>query len=299
MATTAPPRWDLAPIFPALDDRGFLAALEQIYADVDRLAARYDELNIRAIESRPITDEDRDALDEILAATNELQVTLRKVSSFLYAIVTTDSRDELAAALTVELQTRTAALGPLMKRLGAWCVVLDVDDLAAGGETAEAHAFTLRRLAETAELQMSEAEESLAAQLAPSASLAWARLHGDVSSQLMVGITLHDGTTEQVPMALARGLATHPDAARRRAAYDGELAAWERVEVPIAAALNGAKGEQAVLDQRRGWSDDLAPALSTNAVDRETLDAMTAAVVDSLPDFRRYFLSKADRKSTV
>ena len=60
-------------------------------------------------------------------------------------------------------------------------------------------------------------------------------------------------------MAFARGLATHPDAERRRAAYEGELAAWETVAVPLAAALNGAKGELGVLNRRRGFADDLEP----------------------------------------
>ena len=69
-------------------------------------------------------------------------------------------------------------------------------------------------------------------------------------------------------MAFARGLATHPDAARRRAAYEGELAAWATVAVPLAAALNGAKGELGVLNRRRGFADDLEPALRANNVDR-------------------------------
>ena len=81
-------------------------------------------------------------------------------------------------------------------------------------------------------------------------------------------------------MAFARGLATHPDAARRRAAYEGELEAWSTVAVPLAAALNGAKGELGVLNRRRGFTDDLEPALRANNVDRATLDAMTDAVVD-------------------
>lgn len=293
MATSAPPRWDLAPIFSGLDDRDFLAALELAYADVDRLAARYDELEVRACASRAPGDADRRAIDEVLATTNGLQIRLRRLSAYLYALVTTDSRDDHAAALTVELQTRTAALGPLQKRLAAWCAALGVDEIAATSELAAMHTFTLRQLADTAERQMGEAEESLAAQLAPSGSLAWARLHGDVSSQLQVELTLSSGEVEQVPMAMARGFATHPDPDRRRAAYLGELAAWQRVEVPLAAALNGAKGEVAVLNQRRGWPDDLEPVLRSNAVDRTTLDAMTAAVVDALGDFRRYFRAKA------
>jgi oligoendopeptidase F len=287
-ATDAPPRWDLTPIFPGLDDRAFTGALEGVYAEVDRLAALYDEHDIRACEPRAVTDADVAAVDAVLASTNHLQAELRPVATYLYALASTDSRDDEAAARHVELQTRAAQLAPLGKRLGAWLASLDVETLIARSPLAGEHAFALRKAAENAELQMSEQEESLAGALAPSGSLAWQRLHGDVSSQLMV-----DVGGERVPMAFARGLATHPDAARRRASYEGELAAWATVAVPLAAALNGAKGELGVLNRRRGFTDDLEPALRTNNVDRETLDAMTDAVVASLPVFRRYLRAKA------
>ena len=123
----------------------------------------------------------------------------------------------------------------------------------------------MRKAAENAELQMSEHEESLAGELAPSGSLAWQRLHGDVSSQLMVDVKDPAGKSERVPMAFARGLAMHPDAARRRAAYEGELAAWATVAVPLAAALNGAKGELGVLNRRRGF-----PTISSRRCARTT-----------------------------
>ena len=286
--TDAPPRWDLTPIFPGLDDRAFNGALEGVYARVDRLAALYDELGIRATDGRPVADADVAALEAILAATNELQGELRPVVTYLYALVTTDSRNDLAAARHVELQTRAAPLAPLGKRLGAWLASLDVEQLIERSPLAAEHAFALRKAAEQSELQMSEQEESLAGELAPSGSLAWQRLHGDVSSQLMV-----DVGEERVPMAFARGLATHPDGSRRRAAYEGELAAWATVAVPLAAALNGAKGELGVLNRRRGFADDLEPARRANNVDRPTLDAMTDAVVAALPSFRRYLRAKA------
>ncbi|MGH8977422.1 MAG: M3 family oligoendopeptidase, partial [Acidimicrobiia bacterium] len=224
--TDTPPRWDLKPLFAGLDDRAFSGALEGIYAAVDRLGAQFDELDIRATAPRPVTDADVAALDDVLRELNDVQARMRIVSTYLYALTTTDSRDDAAAANMVELQTRSAALGPLMKRLGAWLASLDIDAFITRSEDAAAHEFALRKVAEGAELQMSEAEEALAAELAPSGSLAWQRLHGDVSSQLMVDVTVA-GVTERVPMAMARGLATHPDAPRRRAAYEGELAAWE------------------------------------------------------------------------
>jgi oligoendopeptidase F len=65
--------------------------------------------------------------------------------------------------------------------------------------------------------------------------------------------------------------------------------------VPLAAALNGAKGEASVLNRRRGWPDDLAPALHVNNVDRAAVDALNEAVTDSLGDFRRYLRAKAAR----
>jgi pepF/M3 family oligoendopeptidase len=84
-----------------------------------------------------------------------------------------------------------------------------------------------------------------------------------------------------------------PDAATRKRAYDGELAAWETVSVTLAAAMNGIKGEANTLNRRRGWTSSLDPVLFTNAVDRTTLDAMHAAVVASFPTFRTYLRAKA------
>jgi oligoendopeptidase F len=292
-ATDIPPRWDLDPIFPGLDDRSFNGALEGVYARVDRLVALYDDLDIRTTAARAVTDADVTALEAVLDATNELQAELRPVATYLYALVSTNSRDDLAASRHAELQTRAAPLAPLGKRLGAWLAALDVDALIDRSPAAAEHAFALRKACEGAELQMSEQEESLAGELAPSGSLAWQRLQGEISSQLTVELRAPAREPERVPMAFARGLATHPDPARRRAAYDGELEAWQTVAVPLAAALNGAKGELGVLNRRRGFVDDLEPALRANNVDRATLDAMTDAVVASLPGFRRYLRAKA------
>ena len=293
MTTEAPPRWDLTPIFSGLEEREFNGALEGVYASVDRLVALYDELDIRATDGRAVSDADVTALETVLAATNELQGELRPIATYLYALLSTDSRDDLAAARYVELQTRASPIAPLGKRLGAWLATLDVEELIARSPDAAEHAFALRKAAEGAELQMGELEESLAGELALSGSLAWQRLHGEISSQLTVELRGTDGQTERVPMAFARGLATHADPARRRAAYEGELGAWSTMAVPLAAALNGAKGELGVLNRRRGFTDDLEPALRANNVDRATLDAMTGAVVESLPSFHRYLRAKA------
>jgi oligoendopeptidase F len=166
--TDAPPRWDLTPIFPGIDDRAFTGALEGVYAQVDRLAALYEQFDVRATEPRAVTEDDVAAVNAVLASTNHLQAELRPVATYLYALVTTDSRNDQAMARYVELQTRAAPLAPLGKRLGAWLASLDVEALIARSGLAGEHAFALRKAAENAELQMTEAEESLAGDLAPS-----------------------------------------------------------------------------------------------------------------------------------
>ena len=118
---------------------------------------------------------------------------------------------------------------------------------------------------------MSEAEEGLAADLrltrqrglGPAAR----RRHGPPARPPCAAATAT--RAETLPITVVRGLAHDPDPAaapgrlRRRAGGLGD-----RCRCPLAAALNGAKGETNVLNRRRGWADALEPALFTNGVDR-------------------------------
>jgi hypothetical protein len=88
--TDAPPRWDLSPIFGGVDDRSFNIALEGVYARIDRLVALYDELDVRDTAPRAVEDADVSALESVLHATNELQAELRPISTYLYALISTE-----------------------------------------------------------------------------------------------------------------------------------------------------------------------------------------------------------------
>jgi len=303
------PHWDVSSVFPSLESRELVVAHEGVVADLARLVALYDRHDVRDGDRRPDgpTAAEVEAFDEVLAETNRLLDQVRLVSAYLYTFISTDSSNDVAAGLRSRLQAELTDLTRLTKRFEGWIARLGVAELVAASEHAAGHAYPLERAAQAAEHQMTEAEEGLAADLRLSGSMAWARLHGEMTSRLTARVPspstgptdagpTGDGTGdthETLPMSVVRGLAHSPDADRRRAAYEAELEAWESVTVPLAAALNGAKGETIVLNRRRGWSDALEPALFTNGVDRATLDAMQQAVVESLPDFRRYLKAKA------
>jgi oligoendopeptidase F len=101
------------------------------------------------------------------------------------------------------------------------------------------------------------------------------------------------GGAQRMPVAEARGLAAHADESVRRSAFEAELAGWPTIARLCAAALNGVKGEASIVNRRRGWASTLDASLFMNNVERSAYDAMTAAIVESLPDFQRFLRAKA------
>jgi pepF/M3 family oligoendopeptidase len=141
---------------------------------------------------------------------------------------------------------------------------------------------------------MSEAEEALAAELDLSGSNAWSKLQGTICSQLTVDFTL-DGKLQKIPITTLQNLNHNPGEELRRRAYEVELAAWESVREPLAAALNGVKGSQITQDKRRGRKDALHDSLDTSRIDRETLDTLLSVMQESFPIFQKYMAAKAKR----
>ena len=175
-------------------------------------------------------------------------------------------------------------LSQLLTRYVAWVGSSDVEELKQISALAAGNAYALAKAQYQARHQMSEAEESLAAELSTSGISAWSKLHGNITALLTANVQV-GSETKTLPMSEIRSLANNPDRAVRKAAYEAELAAWDTVTVPLAAALNGVKGYQQTVRKRRGYENDVEPTLLTNGIDRPTLDAMQSACVESLPEF--------------
>ena len=287
------PRWSVADVHESLEARSFLAALEHAGADTARLVALFDEHDVRAVSSRPVTADDGSTADQIIRAMNAVNLETQELSSYVAAFVSTNSYDEQAQATADELRALNVSLSPLLSRLVDWVAALGVDALAAVSTEAAEHLGPLRQLAHRAEHQMGEIEEGLYAELAQTGSAAWTRLHGDVTSQLHAEVAMPDGTTQRLPMAAVRGLANDTDLRVRQAAYDAEMQAWPSVAVVCAAAINSVKGEANAVNRRRSWASPLEASLYANNVSRPTFDAMQASVHASLVDFRRWMRTKA------
>ncbi len=292
--TTALPRWDMTVVYPGLDSPEFAAALAAAAADIDALTELFDTAGIAQREPAPLDDATAATAEWVLERYNAVLQAVETLGAYVYAFVSTDSRDDLAQAKQSELEQHEVRLAQLGARFVAWVGSLDVEALIARSPLAAAHSFPLRQAKLAAAHQMSPAEEALAAELDPVAGSAWGKLHGNLTSQITVRLELGtDGEVRELPMSAVRNLAFDPDRAVRRRAYEAELAAWETAALPLAAALNGVKGQVNTLSARRGWETPLDAALFDNHIDRQTLEAMLSAAREAFPDLRRYLRAKA------
>src|SRR5579884_442989 len=292
MVVSSLPRWDMSVVFPGLNSDEYRQDVDRLEAAVHDLERQFDDLGIGQGQ-RPATDDETvRTFETLLTRFGDLVDRAQTIGSYTQAFVAVDSSDTLAQARSSELRRLMVELSQLDVRFTDWIGGLDVEGLIARSAIARDHAYTLRRTKIEAEHQMSLPEERLAAQLNLSGGSAWGRLHSDLSSQIEVTVDAH-GEERTVPMSVARSMATDPDRAVRKAAYESELRAWERHALPLAAALNGVKGQTNTLNDHRGWPSALDLALFNNGIDRATLEAMMGASRDAFSDFRRYLKAKA------
>lgn len=260
-------------MIPGLESPEYAAAVASLGARLDALDA--------ALGSG-------EGLETLLRAYNEASREASFLGTYTYCNVSADATDARAQARLSELDPISSRLGKLGKRLAARVGELDLGAELDSLPVARDHEYGLLKMQVTAERLMSPDEESLASDMALTGSSAWTKLYRNVTSRLETEV---DG--ERMPISAVRALAYDPDRAKRKAAYEAELKAWQTVEIPLAAAMNSIKGETNGLNDRRGWKSPLEPALFAANIDAPTLDAMMAAAHESFPDFRRYLRAKA------
>ncbi len=286
------PHWDMDIILPGIGSPEYSEAVRNLIAAIDDLNTLFDRYGIGEQPRTALDDATVAAFEDTLVRFNDLLEQRVILWSYVSNIVAADTRDEQAQAALSSLDPQFVRLTALDTRFTAWIGSLDIDALLARSSLAQEHTFMLRKSQERAKHLMTPAEEALAAELSVTGGSSWIKLYDNYTSQIEVPIEI-DGEERMLPMSTIRNLASDRDRNVRRRAYEAELAAWKRAELPISTALNSIKGELLTLAERRRWESPLDIALFNNHIDQQTLDAMMTAMRESFPDFRRYLRAKA------
>ena len=289
------PRWDLGRVYPGLDSKELAQGISRLDRGLSALE-RYLTREVEAARPSSPRGELSRVVSGLLRRLNGLLELEGTVRAYVTSFTRTDTYNARARALESELDTRGVRLRKISTRVTRFAgrIAGKLPGIVGSDRTAGRHAYFLTNSAEQSRFLMTDAEEALAAELSPSGGEAWAKLQRVVTSQLSVDFEL-DGAIRKMPMPELINLRSHRDGETRRRAYEAEIVAWQTVKEPLAAAMNGIKGETNALSGRRGRRDCLHASLDRAHIDRASLEAMLAAMWDSFPAFRRYFRSKAGK----
>ena len=276
--------WDLSKLYAGFDD-------ERLHADLAEAFSR-----TAGIQHAIAALSDNGSADALTAVIEDMKTVAdlqTKIGSFTLLTLSVDANCEPARAfyerfiqLNIEWEQVYSALS---RHLGG---VADLDVLIQGHPVLEEHAFMLRELKKSAAHTIDTVLEPVVLKMQMTGGSSWEQLRDQLDSNLMIPFE-KDGKEELLPLSAIRGMANSDSADVRRRAYEAELAAYPRIEIPMAACLNGIKGEALTLIGLKHFDTVLDTALDISRMDHETLDALLSAMRDSLPMFRRYFRLKA------
>ncbi|MBR1582863.1 MAG: M3 family oligoendopeptidase [Spirochaetales bacterium] len=266
-------RWNLSPIYPAVDSPEFNADLKKLK---DMLKAFRAELE----SAKP-------NLAKLVDMENEMSDISETLGSYAYCNVSVNTTDKAA----VNALNKVEELGmdeAVCSTLFTTFVAEHKDEVDAYCKDHPDYRFIFDEIAEEAKHQMPKELEELAADLMRSGSDAFGRLQETISSSACAEL---DG--EKKTVIQLRALATSPDREVRRKAYEAELKVWKEHEVAFCYALNGIKGTSLSLEKRRNWESPIDRSCAGARITRKTLDALIGTLEKNLPMFRRYLKTKA------
>lgn len=292
---STPPRWDLSNVYPGLESDEFNSDIERNKRQIKALEGYLSE-QIARYDHQTNPDVLAPVVGELVERFNQISLLADTLQAYLYSFIATDSFNETAKRLYSQFEQVDVLLHQQRTRFQVFLgkIASLLPDLVVVDKTLQEHAFILSEYADQSQYLMSEAEESLAAELSLSGVNAWSKLQGTVTSQLSVDFTIDD-RSQKLPMPALINLRSHPEEDVRRRAYEVEMGTWKAFEEPLAAAMNGVKGATSTLNRRRKRRDDLHSAIDQGRIDQVTLQFMLAAMENSFPLFRKYFHKKARR----
>lgn len=275
--------WDLTKMYSGFDDAKLAADFAQAQALNQELAVLLQEkpADVGAL------------LVQAVRTAQKRSEKMALVGEFIFLNLATNAKNEQALAwmdklmrAQVEMQQTSSAFMRYVSK------VEGLDALIAREPLLKEHEYMLKTMVKDAAHVMDPAIEGPVLKMQMTGGEAWSQLSDQIMATHMVEMEI-DGEKQSLPLSTVRGMATSPDASVRRRAYEAELASYPRIELAMAACLNGIKGEALTLCELQHYDTVLDTALDAAKIDRQTLDAMLTAMRESLPAFRRYFRAKA------
>ena len=272
--------WNLDRIYRGFEDPAFgadMQALQEKAAGYNAFAAGLETMDaLTGLRQGILLDEELDNLARKLATYAQLRQNV-------------NTRDSACGSYFGQVMQILSSIAGAKTTWQEWAVKQEnLMELVHGDELLNAYAFLFENLQQESKHLLGSLGEEISARMGLSGTNAWSELQGYLTSTVEVD---YDGGVTN--LSAIRNLAYDEDPAVRKAAYEAELACYPKIRDSVAFALNSIKLETISDCQLRGYPSALDRTLAHSYMKRETLEAMLAAMVESLPKFRQYLKAKA------
>jgi len=279
--------WSLKELYTSFEGDDFKGDMEKCYESIEEIR-KWTSANF--VDHSDATGK----MEAYIQKFNSFFGVLTRLKSFAELTLSTDAKNVKAMQILERVEDKVTELTQPEVAFQKWICQLDnLDALIGESLILKEHEFFLNETYKKSKYMLEEKEEILIAKLKNTGSNAWTRLQELLTSTLLVELEL-DGETKQFPLPAVRNMAYEEDEKRRKAAYEAEFKAYKKIEDSLAACLNGIKGEVITLTKMRGYKSPLEKTLLDSRMNEATLEAMLAAIRETLPSFHRYFRKKAE-----
>lgn len=269
--------WDLTSYFPEFKGTEYKEFKEKLTEDIEKTqgeAAKLESLN----------DNNLSDWENIFATTENIIKRYSHIRSYIDCLSAADSNNEEYLSEEAAISLVGAKLEKIDVELNRAIKGVDEKTFNKFKESPklESAGYYLERMYRQSKFTMDTEKEKLASDLRVDGISAWGRLYDTVASKMTFEMNYPDGESKTLPMSQRRSLMENTDRAIRKAAFEGGNNSWQKYEDIAGSSLNAISGTRHTLYKHRNIDHFLDIALFDAAISRETLDAMIAAIYESL-----------------
>ena len=231
--------WDLTPFYPSFESEAFKQDGAKLFVMVDELIAFFNHPDAKTKVGW--------FLEEVLKKQEDLHRLSLQVMSYITLRSSANTQDFEAKKAMVAMQGLYPKFALLDNKFKNYVKDLaDLEAVVASNPILKEYAFLLQETKAELQHTMSEALEVLASELVQNGSSLWSQMQRHLTSTAEEEL---DG--KKLSLTELRNLAYSADPQVRQAAYEKELAIYERIQEPMSFAISGIKGEVNTLSKRR------------------------------------------------
>ena len=279
--------WTLKEIYDSFSGENFKKDLEKIDKVIEDINNWCRKITINH-------KDEKEKLEEYIKKISDFKDISNKLGSFIHLNLSTDTKNKDALRYSDVLDKKLTKCVESFTNLEKWISeIKGIDSVIKESDVLKEHEFILKEIVKDSRYTLSSAEENIIANMENTGSTAFAKLKNTLISTLKVDIEI-DGENKELPLTEVLTMANNKDENIRKRAYEAEIACYKKIEEPLAACLNGIKGEVITICNLRGYKSPLEKSLIDSRMDEESLNAMLDAMKESLPVFRKYLKRKAE-----